>query len=157
MRYVFYLITGAFIWWALTGTLQSWYVGLPVILLATTFASRLHSSDNYAVVWWQIPIFVLFFLTQSVKAGVDIALRTLRISPAIKPGSIQFATQLPEGKPRYFFSAIIGLFPGTLCTGFKGNCLLIHALDTTTDITATCQAVEARIARLFGIPIQESR
>lgn len=154
MRFIIYLALGALLWWALTDAAQAWYVGVPVIVLATCLALRLHPPRTATIVWWRLPVFIGFFLKQSLKAGFDVAWRTLRITPAVNPGTVRYLSCLPDGSARYFLGAVIGLFPGTLCTDFEGDYLLIHTLDTNVDVTPVCSAVEQHIARLFGIRTQ---
>ncbi|RUO29967.1 cation transporter [Aliidiomarina sedimenti] len=149
--FVSVLLTGS-LWWILTEGAQAWWIGGPAVLLASYVATRLHHPDSQRINWLQVPLFALFFLAQSLKAGVDVAVRTLRIRPAINPGTLYYRTSLPPGTARYLFGSIVGLFPGTLCTDFDHDQVILHVLDTNADIAMDCRRLERRIARLFSLP-----
>lgn len=141
------------LWWILTEGAQAWWVGLPAVLAAALLAQRLHRPDTMAFKWRQVPLFFLFFVYQSVRAGVDVAAHTLRPTPRIHPGTLYYDTALPAGTVRYLFGAIVGLFPGTLCAEFRQRQLVLHVLDTEVDVAISCRQLERRISRLFGLPV----
>ena len=158
MRYLVPLVLSTLLWWVLTEAAQAWVVGVPVILLSSWVAVRLQAtqpgdSSRHPLRWLGMPRFAVFFLWQSLKAGLDVAQRTLKPVPDINPGTLYYHTSIPHGTARYFFGTIVGLFPGTLCTEFSehDNQLVLHVLDTEVDIVLDCRRLEREIERLFGL------
>lgn len=152
------LLICTLLWWVLTEGAQAWIVGGPAILLATWVAVRLQNNlisgqsiKRHRLNWLAVPSFIGFFLLQSIKAGLDVARRTLSIPADINPGTTYYCTSLPAGSPRLLFGAIVGLFPGSLCTSFtENNELILHVLDTDADTAKDCRQLELHIARLFN-------
>ena len=70
----------AALWWALTGgAADSWLVGVPSVLAATVASQLLWRRHTG---WWS-PLallrFVVFFLRESMRGGVDVARRALHL------------------------------------------------------------------------------
>lgn len=165
MRYLVPLVLSTLVWWVLTEAAQAWVVGVPVILASAWCAVRLQHTDSgtaptHRLHWLAVPRFALFFLWQSLNAGLDVAKRTLKPVPDINPGTLYYYTSLPHGTARYFFGAIVGLFPGTLCTEFSNDSdqLVLHVLDTDVDIALDCRRLEREIEHLFKLtPVNDTR
>lgn len=145
----------ALLWWVLTEGARAWWVGLPLVAVASYIGIRLSPAraDTPRLRLHALPRFALFFLLQSLQAGFDVARRTLRVKPDIHPGTLHYSTTLPPGGARQFFATSVGLFPGTLCTDFSAddNLMIFHVLDTDVDIAADCRRLEREIERLFGL------
>ncbi|WNV07046.1 Na+/H+ antiporter subunit E [Tardiphaga sp. 709] len=79
--------------------------------------------------------FVRHFLHQSIVAGVDVALRALHPRLPLQPGFVAYQAQLPPGRKRNTFCAIMSLMPGTLpCGTSTDGSLAIHCLDVTQPV-----------------------
>lgn len=155
LSYLTPLLLCTLLWWILTEGAHAWVVGGPAILLATWVAVRLQNnltSERPRLNWLAVPPFIVFFFIQSIKAGLDVARRTLSIPADINPGTTYYCTSLPAGSSRLLFGAILGLFPGSLCTAFtENNELVLHVLDTNADTAEDCRRLERHIARLFNM------
>jgi multicomponent Na+:H+ antiporter subunit E len=95
--------------------------------------------------------FAPFFFMQSVLGGVDVAKRALQPGSRLAPAMIEHRLQLPEGAPRWFFVAVLGLLPGTLSAELNGERLIVHLLDRGSGSRDTLRALEVRVADLFGV------
>ncbi len=65
---------------------------------------------------------------------------------------LEYAVRLPDGPARRFFTAAIGLLPGTLTAHVETARLTVHVLDRSLPLATTLQALEDRIADLYGLP-----
>jgi len=138
-------------WWILVdGDPSSWAIGVPTVALAV-WATRQHASDDASptVRYRAIPGFVLYFMSRSLVAGVDVARRTLAPSLPIAPRLQSVHTTLPDGLPRVLLVAVLSLMPGSLGVSLEENEIELHVLDARTDVIADVRRTEARIARLF--------
>lgn len=55
-----------------------------------------------------------WFLWQSARGGVDVAVRACRRTPAIEPTVVVAAVELPEGHSRQLAMLMMNLMPGTM-------------------------------------------
>ncbi|WP_157982823.1 Na+/H+ antiporter subunit E [Aliidiomarina minuta] len=141
-------------WWLLTeGASHGWMVGVPAVLATTALAFRLQNNQAPALRWHYLPVFVWFFISRSVIAGLDVARRTLKPQMDLNPGIISYPSQLPDGTPRLLFAGVISLLPGTLCAEFDGDWVVLHVLDLNDNISEDSLQVERHIARLFDAPV----
>lgn len=143
----------AVLWAALNGPdARSWLVGLPVVLLATLASRKLAPLEGPVLCWRRVPTFFGAFVLDSIRGGIDVAMRALRPDLPIDPGTLTYRTRLPPGAARSLFAGAIGLLPGTLVIAMSGDALEVHALDVSADVRGGLRRLERRIARLFGIP-----
>ncbi|MCF6211473.1 MAG: Na+/H+ antiporter subunit E [Gammaproteobacteria bacterium] len=142
----------ALMWWILTdGAMDSWLIGAPVVLLATSISVALLPPFS-----WSLPgvvRFVPFFLWRSLSGGVDVAWRALHPRLPISPGLFCYPWRLPPGLPRVFMANIVSLLPGTLSTELGTDCLQVHVLDERKDFLSELETVEQRVAAMFGISL----
>ena len=84
-RFAFRIAPFALLWWILTeGTMNSWLVGVPVIVFAVLASGLLLPGVS-----WSLPgvvRFVPFFLWHSLNGGVNVARRALQPRLLISPG-----------------------------------------------------------------------
>ncbi|WP_052063816.1 Na+/H+ antiporter subunit E [Nitrincola sp. A-D6] len=147
------ILAGGF-WWALTeGDPSSWMIGLPAVVLGVSVSFCLSTPGNHRFWLPALPRFLLYFLTTSLIAGIDIARRTL--SPRLPLVSIMlpFETSL-EGLPRWLLMSSLSLMPGTLSVRSGSDGLLIHSLDAADITHKSLRQLESHIARL--LPARES-
>jgi multicomponent Na+:H+ antiporter subunit E len=94
--------------------------------------------------------FVLHFLGQSVRSGVQVAWLAFRPSMPISPGFVPYRTHL-SGSTLSAFSAVSSLQPGTLPTGANEHGeLLIHCLDVNQPVAADLAREEALFSQVLG-------
>ncbi len=146
------------LWWVLTdGHTGSWYIGIPVIVLATGASLLLQSHDLYK---WRLAGFVRFFpvfLWLSFRAGFEVAIPAFHPRCPLAPGLLVYPLRLPMGPSRIFFTNTISLSPGTFSADLKEDCLTVHVLDTRRPVLENLQFMESLVAQLFGIPLSTER
>ena len=64
---------------------------------------------------------------------------------------LELKLALPAGVPRILMLNTLGLMPGTLGVRLDGDRLKVHVLDERLPVAAEARALEAHIARLFGV------
>lgn len=138
------------IWWVFAPERGSWIVGVPTVLIAASLLGRMHSS-NLAPRLRRLPAFAVWFARQSVRGGVDVALRALRPGPPVRPGLLRRRTLLHEGA-RTLLANVVTLLPGTLAVRLEGEQIEIHVIDRSAPIDTEVDGVEGRIAVLVHGP-----
>jgi multicomponent Na+:H+ antiporter subunit E len=146
------------LWWVLTEDYPgSWGFGLPVAVLAalTSFAFRRPEGWGFSIIG--VVRFLPFFLSQSLRGGIDVAGRAFHPRLPLTPGFLDLSVRLPPGPARVFLADTLSLLPGTCSVDLdqRGH-LRIHALDTASFKEADLRQVEARVAALFGVVCQKS-
>lgn len=137
--------------------LGSLVIGVPAAVLAAWLGMRLDPGDRRPIRVLQLPGFLLFFLSRSMLAGIDVAWRTVQRRPAVDPTMLEFSTpDLPGGSPRWLLANTLSLMPGTLSVISDGPRLELHCLYED-GIAEQVRAAEQRIARLFGLPSPAGR
>lgn len=138
------------LWWLLSdGDPASWIVGLPAVAAAGWSARRLGSGGSSTVSVSGLLLFVPFFLWESLRGGVDVALRTLAPKMRIQPGYSQFHTELRQSNARVFLVNCMNLLPGTLAVDLQGDRLEVHLIDTAMDAETELRRLERAVARIF--------
>ena len=94
--------------------------------------------------------FVAFFLWHSLQGGAQVAALALRPRARPQPEVFEVPLALPPGAPRVLMTTAIGLLPGTLGICLEGDRLRLHVLDRRLPAAAEAEALQGRIARLFG-------
>lgn len=140
----------ALMWWILTdGAMDSWLVGVPVVLFATLVSVVLLPPFFWSLTG--IIRFVPFFLWRSLYGGVDVARRALHPQLPISPAMVDYRWRLPPGLPRVFMANTVSLLPGTLSAELNEEHLRVHVLDQTGAFVSELTIIEGRVARLFGV------
>ena len=138
------------LWWLVTEGTGGWAFGVPVVLLAVGASHWLQPERRL----WLRPLAMLrfagFFLWQSLRAGVDVALRAFHPAMPLAPALLEYRLRLPEGPARVFLADTMSLLPGTLSTELHDDCLCLHVLDARQAIEADLRRVEVHVADLFG-------
>lgn len=145
------------VWWTLTeGDPSGIGFGLVIVTLVTAISVRLFPPGTARIRPMPFCLFVLFFAGRSVTAGIDVARRLLSPSLPVSPGFLTFHLNLPEGGPRWLLANTLSLMPGTLSVSLDGARLDLHCLDTRDPIEADVRAVEQKVARVFGLSLEDS-
>lgn len=144
----------AALWWALTGgAADSWLVGAPIIVAATVASQLLWRKHTG---WWSplaLVRFVVFFIRESVRGGVDVARRALHPDLPLQPGLVRLESRLPPGPAEVFLINALSLMPGTLGVELRGTALTLHVLDEQSPVLEETRRLEALIAAIFRIPL----
>ena len=149
------LILFALMWWILTdGAMDSWPVGLPVVLLATLLSVMLMPALSWSL--RGILRFIPYFLWYSIRGGVDVARRAMHPQLPISPGLFDYRFRLPPGLSRVFMANTVSLLPGTLSVELEEEILRIHVLDETVAIDEELNVLENRLADIFGLELMEA-
>ena len=142
----------ALMWWILTeGAMDSWLVGVPVVVLAVLASEALLPAASWSLSG--IVRFIPFFLWRSLCGGVDVARRALHPRLPISPALIDHQWRLPAGLPRVFMANTVSLLPGTLSVELNEDTLCIHVLDNNSAFASELNVVEERVAALFGLAL----
>lgn len=143
----------ALLWWVLAqGAPESAAVGVVTVGLAAAVSVRLQPG-MLSVSPWQVVPFILFFLRESVRGGVQVALLALRPGLDLRPGTLEVALRLPHEPARVLLAALVGLMPGTLAIGLEGNLLRLHVLHRDMGAERGVRMAEDRLARLLKLEL----
>ena len=143
-------LTGGIAWAMLTaGDASSAVIGVPTVLAAAGLAMAA-STGGMAPRLAASAAFVPWFLLALMRSAWSLARRVLRPDPAFRPGVVQWRLRLSGDGARAAFMNAVSLTPGTLSAGLDGEVLTVHVLDTGEDPSADLDALERRIARLYG-------
>lgn len=141
------------LWWVLTeGEAGALLFGVPTALGVTVLSFRLFAPGRYRIRPGQLPRFLVFFVTRSMAAGLDVARRLLRPSLPVAPGILTLPSRLPAGGPRWLLANVLSLLPGTLSVRLHEHDLELHCLDLDMPVAASLRDAERHIALLFGLP-----
>lgn len=142
------------LWIVAEGDLAGWMFLLPIAALVGT----LDAAASGWRIWRVRPLAAArlagYFIVQSVRAGVDVALRALRPSLPIDPGMTLFALRLTDPASRVLFANVVSLLPGTLAVRLDGERLHLHVLDAGVAVEPGLRELERRVAALHGTALE---
>jgi multicomponent Na+:H+ antiporter subunit E len=87
------------------------------------------------------------FLWQSLKAGIDVALRAFAPGLPLQTGFVDYRTGFPRGQARNHFATITSLMPGTVPSGDGPDTIEFHCLDTGQPVEAQLAEEERLLAK----------
>jgi len=153
MRAVLFRGAGfAFLWWVLAeGRPEAWGLALVAASAGLLFSFRLLPPRPERISFIGLLAFAAYFLRHSVKGGLQVAAMALAPRPDLAPQLLEMPLVLPPGAPRVLMTAAIGLMPGTLGVCLEGDRLRFHVIDARLPAAAGAEALQARIARMFGV------
>lgn len=144
------------VWWALSEGGEGLRFGLVLALLVAAL-SLLHTPPaERAPRLHRLPAFTIYFTLQSLRAGWDVACRTVHPRLPLQPQLLRLPLRLPAGAPSWWLMMVISLLPGTLSVHLEGTELELHCLDCTVDVIADVREAEAQLALLFGYTLIDS-
>lgn len=132
------------------GEIGSLVVGAPLALVAALLSVSLAPVSRSRVSLPGLARFVVYFAVESVRGGIDVALRAYRPSMPIDPAYVDYVLRLAEPLDRVVFANTISLLPGTLSASLEGDRLVVHALDRAQPVVESLETLEHRVADLFG-------
>lgn len=148
------LLIFAFIWWIFTeGDTASWVLGVPAVLLAVT--ASMFCVPPVSLVWYEVVMFVHFFIIHSLISAADVARRALHPAMPIAPDFIDYPLRIPPGFPQIFMANTVSLLPGTLSVELDQCVLKVHVLDKRKNCMTEIKSVEQRVARMFAVPLND--
>jgi len=145
----------AAVWWTLTEGDGGWGFGLPLVLLIAALSLVDTAPAKRLPRVHRMPGFFAYFMLQSLRAGWDVARRTLHPDLPLQPDLLRVPLRLPAGAPTWWLMIVISLLPGTLSVHLKGTVLELHCLDISGDVVADVREAEVRLARLFGLTLND--
>lgn len=139
----------AALWWILSDGDGGWYIGAPLVMVVSVLSLWLTPPAVNRLRVLRLPAFAAWFILQSLRAGVDVARRTLHPRLPLSPAILDLDVRLPEGAPRWWLMITISLLPGTLSVRLHGDRLELHCLDDQQPVERDLRVTETRIATLF--------
>lgn len=139
-------------WWILTdGNMDSWSVGVPMVLLVTLVSVILMPPLSWSL--RGIARFIPYFLWHSIRGGVDVASRAMHPQLPISPVLFDYRFRLPPGLSRTFMANTVSLLPGTLSVELDDEILRVHVLAETSTIETELNILENYLANIFGFKL----
>lgn len=143
------------LWWVLTGgSAAAWGVGVVSVAGAMALSLVLHPLETRGISLTALPGFLAFFLMQSVKSGVQVAVMAMRPRLNLQPVMLEIRLRLPDESSRVLLASTLSLLPGTLSAGLTGDRLLLHILNWRPPVEQGVRNAEAHVARLLGVKLQ---
>lgn len=137
----------AVLWWAIAeGRPVSW----PFVVLGVGGATAA-SVALWPTTRWRLPgllRFAWFFLTQSVRGGIDVSLRALLPWGRVRPGFERRQLTIEDPQARLLLTNALSLLPGTLSVQLDDGRLLVHLLDTQSGARRSIDLLESHVADL---------
>ena len=149
------LVAFAVVWFALAGSGTS---ALVFGIIAVGGAGMLHHAlggppeARFRV--GGLLAFVPYFLTLTVRGGLDVSRRALSPSIPVHPDVLTHRVRLPEGAPLVLFVGTLSLLPGTLSAALEGDELTVHVLAHDATSADRVRELEDRVSDVFGIALE---
>ncbi|SFE16702.1 Na+/H+ antiporter subunit E [Nitrosomonas sp. Nm166] len=144
------------VWWILTqGSTSSWGVGLISIPLALVVSLILLPPGFSRFSFIGLFIFLIRFLGQSLKSGIQVALMAIRLDLDLHPNILIISLRLPEGLGRVILVNTLNLLPGTLSVNLTTSNLYLHVLDERQPVEAQVRDIEEQIAHMLCMELEE--
>ncbi len=145
-------------WLVIAGTdPASWLIGIPAVTAASWAHLQLSQSSGRPLSPRGLIGFVPFFLWESLRGGVDIAVRVVSPRLPVAPGVRDYQIRLVSPAAQVLFLDCISLIPGTLSADLRGTSLRVHTLDAQADVDGDLQALERRVGALFGEDVERGQ
>jgi multicomponent Na+:H+ antiporter subunit E len=137
------------VWWVLAeGDLTTWpaaLLGVPAALAAF----RMLGGATLRIRPFAALAFAPFFLSASVRGGIDVARRALGRELRIDPVLHRHQLALRDPQARVVYVNVVSLLPGTFSADVADDVVTVHLLDGALP-RDMLHDLEARIARVFG-------
>jgi multicomponent Na+:H+ antiporter subunit E len=131
------------------GDVRAIYYMAGAVAVATLVSRRLPARRPARVNALGLLAFLPYFLKESVRGGVDVAVRAFRGPAALQPGFIEYRVGLRGTAARIVFVNSVSLMPGTFTARLDGDVLRVHALDTGAQLLPRLRTLEQRLHRVF--------
>jgi multicomponent Na+:H+ antiporter subunit E len=125
--------------------------GVPAALIAAWASLQLLPAGTKRMRLVALAGLVPRFLYQSVRAGIDVALRALDPRLPLRPGFVTYRPRLPPGPALSAFCTVTSLLPGTLPSGSdQSGRLIVHCLDKNQPVADQLATEEALLMKALG-------
>lgn len=142
----------AVLWWLLAeGRVDGWPMGGLAVVAATWASLVLTPPAAQGLRLAALPGFLAYFLFNSVRGGWQVAGMARRGRQALRPALLELPLNLPAGAPRILLTYALSLMPGTVGVELVDDRLRLHVLHQDLPVVREAQALERRIAALFGV------
>lgn len=128
----------------------AWIIGVPTVAGAVWAKARLSDRRVGGLSPLGVVRFLPYFLWESLKGGIDVALRVVGPRVRVDPGYLEYRMHLLRPSARVAFMDAVNLLPGTLTADVAGDRLSIHTLDRGAEPLQSLNELEKRIGDLFG-------
>lgn len=135
----------AALWTILSGG-EGWAIGIPAVLLATAAGHLVRPASRWSLAG--LARFVPYFLWNSLRGGIDVAVRALDPGLPIDPSVVRYEMRLDSTVSRVLMANTVTLLPGTLSAELEGNMLTVHVLSASSAVMDRLRTLERRIADL---------
>lgn len=145
------------LWGILTeGQSESWNVGLIAIILALISSFILFPSRSSGFSFIGLVRFLVFFLSRSLRGGIQVAMIALRPRLDLDPVVQLIHLRLPNGISRLILVITLNLLPGTLSVKISSENIHLHILDGRRSAEPEVRDAEFHIARMLGLKLGKS-
>jgi len=134
--------------WAVLSDGDGWGIGIPVVLIATAATWRASPATGLSITG--LLRFLPYFFWNSLRGGLDVAVRALHPALPINPALTDYDLRLASTAARIVMANTVTLLPGTLCAELTGDVLRVHVLNEPDGVTKMLETLEQRVADLFG-------
>lgn len=142
----------AVLWWIIVqGQADAWLIGLPAVALAALASISLSPDSLPRLSLIGLFRFIILFITESIRGGIDVARRTLSPKVRVQPGFSRYRPRLDDPRARVLFVNCISLLPGTLSSSIDGDYVELHLIDMRQDPVPQLQRIEQLIASMFRL------
>lgn len=138
------------LWLVLVGGTENLLFGAVTAVAAAAVSLHLLPPGELRLRPFRWLAITLHFLWQSVRAGIDVAIRAFHPRLPLAPGFITYRPQLPPGTTRTLFTSYTSLLPGTVPCGDENGTIVYHCLDMTQPNAAQLAAEEVRLRGAFA-------
>lgn len=144
------------LWWILAeGEWRAWGVGAVAVAAAVAGSILLWPPRLARVSPAGLAAFLVFFVWQSLRGGVIVAILALKPHLRLRPELHELSLRLPPGASRVLLADALSLMPGTVSVGLAGDTLAIHLLDRDLVSDADLRHAEDKVAGLYGLRLTE--
>jgi multicomponent Na+:H+ antiporter subunit E len=151
------LLAFAVLWWIIVqGQLDAWIIGLPAAVFAALASISLSSDSLPRLSVIGLARFIILFISESIRGGIDVARRTLSPRVRVQPGFRRYRPSLNDPHARVLFVNCVSLLPGTLSSSIHGDYVELHLLDIEQDPVPQLQRIERVIANMFQLRLENT-
>lgn len=135
--------------WLILADGRGWSVGIPFILLATIASCLAAPLSRCSLVG--LIRFLPYFAWNSLRGGIDVAMRVLHPKMPIEPAFVRYELQLGDTAARVLMADVVTLLPGTLSASLDDHVLVVHVLNASAPVNESLEELERRVADLFAL------
>jgi len=125
-------------------------IGIPVIWGAMWVKRYLTPINTHSISASHLLQFIPYFLYESFKGGIDVALYTLGLRSNTNSSFYYFYCKLDSPQERIFFSNCVSMMPGTLTVDLQGDWIEVHSLNLNNQTISELVRLEGIVVKLFN-------